>query len=93
MAEQEASPPKREAGQAPSGVPLKRQLSPDAVMCQPLYHFWKVDQETSPQPVPVGAAKVVERKKMWAFSPYENEAEPASVGIRVKADPYYYQKA
>lgn len=87
MAEQEASPPKREAGQAPSGVPLKRQLSRGAGMCQPLCHFWKVDQETSPQPVPTGAAKVAESKTAREFSHCENEAEPVSVGIRVKADP------
>lgn len=34
-----------------------------AMTGQPLCHFWKVDQETSPQPVPTGAAKVAERKE------------------------------
>jgi hypothetical protein len=89
MAQQEASPPKREAGQAPSGVPLKRQLSLGAVTWQPLCHFWKVDQETSPQPVPMGAAKVTERKKIWAFSQDENKAESVSAGIGAKVDPLH----
>lgn len=74
--EQEASPPKREAGQAPSGIPLKRLLSLSAVTCQPLCHFWKVDQGTSSQPEPVGAVKVTERKKTRAFHTGKTRQSP-----------------